>query len=276
MATAHEPVTQGREPSAPAGGPGTAALVDRWIYVFTAGLIFVVVLVGFIPDSFRMLAEIEAGRTAPIPPILHAHALLMGAWITLLLAQAILMATGRRKLHMRTGLAAFVLAPAILVAGFLLVPVRRAQLAEMIATGPAEVALQLQTEVVPFVNNIMLVQIRAGIAFAILAALALYFRRRDPGTHKRLMFLATIVPLPAAIDRMTFLPHSMPESPLTIEIYPLLVIAPLFAWDWHRLGRIHRAYLIWFAVMAPLVLAVALLWNAPDWQRLAAGIGGLG
>ena len=276
MATLHDAPINDPGVLPPVESAGLTAFIDRWIYVFTAGLIFVVVLVGFIPDSMRMLNEIDAGRAAPIPPILHVHAVLMGAWITLLLSQATLMATGRRDLHMRFGVAAFVLAPAILIAGFLLVPTRRGQLVDMIAAAPPEIALRLQTEVVPFVNNIMLVQIRAGIVFAILAALALYFRRRDSGTHKRLMFLATIVPLPAAIDRMTFLPHSMPASPLTIELYPLLVIAPLFAWDWFRLGRIHRAYVIWFAVMAPLIVAVAWLWNTPGWQEAAGRIGGLG
>lgn len=262
--------------TSPGSGPGPAAFVDRWKFVFTAALIFAVVLIGFVPDSVRLVAAVEAGTAAPFPPVLHVHAVLMGAWISLLLIQATLMAMRRPIGHMQLGIASFLLAPAILIAGFLLIPVRRGQLAEIIANAPPAIAMQLQTEVVPFVNNIMLLQIRVGILFAILVALALYFRRRDPATHKRLMILATIVPLPAATDRMTWLPHTFPESPLTAELYPMLVVAPLFLWDLYRRGGVQRAYWIWLALTLPAAILTYSLWGTPAWQDLVGPIGGLG
>src|SRR5688572_21729059 len=76
-----------------------AATIDRWIYVFMAGLFMVTVLVGFIPVSLDKIAAVEAGRRPPFPPVLHVHAVLMGTWIALLLTQAGLVATGRRTLH---------------------------------------------------------------------------------------------------------------------------------------------------------------------------------
>ncbi len=270
MATAHQTI------SVPPAQGGTTAFVDRWIFVFTAALFFVVVLVGFIPDSIRMVAMVNAGAAPPLPPILHVHAVLMGAWISLLLVQATLMATGRKEGHMQLGIAGLFLVPAIVIAGFILIPTRRAQLAEAIANAPAEVAMQLQTELVPFVNDIMLLQIRAGVFFAVLASLALWYRKRDSGMHKRLMFLATLVPMPAATDRMQFLPHTMPESPLTAELFPLLLIAPLFFWDLYRLKTVHRAYWIWAALMIPGAIATAMLWGSPEWYGLVGPIGGLG
>ncbi len=54
---------------------GFTAFVDRWIYVFMAALFVVTVLVGFIPDSSRMLANVEAGARPPLPPILHVFPL---------------------------------------------------------------------------------------------------------------------------------------------------------------------------------------------------------
>ncbi len=231
-----------------------------------AALILAIVLAGFVPDSFRMVARMEAGAAPPIPPILHAHAVLMGSWILLLLAQSTLMATGRRGLHMQLGLIALLLVPAIVIVGFMLVPVRHAQLYAMIAAAPADAAAYLRAEVVPFVTNIMLAQIRIGIVFPVLVALGLYFRKKDSETHKRLMILATVGPLPAAIDRIVFLPTTMPESPLTMDIYSLLVIAPMFFWDLYRRGgRVQRAYVIWFAVMLPTALVQNLLWNTPWW-----------
>ncbi len=260
----------------PPGASGAVAFIDRWKFVFTAAFILVTVLVGFIPDSMRLVAEVEAGMAPRFPLVLHAHAVLTGSWILLLLAQATLMATGARNGHMQLGVVSFLLAPAVLIAGFLLVPTRRAQLAEMIANAPPEIAVRLQTEVVPFVNNIMLLQVRVGVLFAILVALALYFRKRDSATHKRLMVLATIVPLPAAIDRMTFLPHTLPDSPLTAEIYPLVVIAPLFLWDLYRRGAVQKAYWIWIALVLPSAIVTSLLWSNPTWQGLVGPIGGLG
>ncbi len=262
----------------PAGSdePDFVALVDRWIYVFTAAVFFVVVLVGFIPDSLQRIAAVEAGTIPPFPPILHVHAVLMGAWISLLLVQSTLMATGRRTWHMQLGIAGMLIAPAILIAGTILVPVRRSQLAQMIASAPQEVALQLQAEVVPMVNNIMLLQIRAGLLFGILALLALWYRRRNSGMHKRLMFLATLVPMPAAIDRMTFLPHSFPASPLSADLYPLALIAPMFLWDLFRLRRVHAAYIVWAALTIPAAVVVSSLWGTPGWHELAGRIGGLG
>ncbi|MBX7541259.1 hypothetical protein [Qipengyuania sphaerica] len=270
MATLHQSV------SAPPVGTGFTAFVDRWIYVFTAALFFVVVLVGFIPDSMMKIAMVQKGAAPPFPLAMHAHAVLMGAWISLLLVQSVLMATGRRNWHMQLGVAGLFLMPAILVAGFALIPTRRAQYAEMIAGAPADVALRLQTEVVPFVNNIMIMQFRAGIMFAILAGLALWFRKRDSGMHKRLMFLATLVPMPAAIDRMQFIPHTMPASPLSAELYPLLLIAPMFAWDLYRLGKVHRAYLIWGALALTAAVITHFLWDNQAWYDLVGPIGGLG
>lgn len=64
--------------------PGALAdFVDRWIYVFTALLFLAVVMAGFVPDSLTKIAAVETGQRPPFPPILHAHAVLMGAWIML-------------------------------------------------------------------------------------------------------------------------------------------------------------------------------------------------
>jgi hypothetical protein len=265
MTTITDPIIDNPYSASPGTG-GVAAFIDRWMFVFMAALILAIVLVGFVPDSFRMIGRMEAGAAPPIPPILHVHAVLMGSWILLLLAQATLMATGRRGFHMQLGMIALLIAPAIVIVGFMLVPVRQAQLYAMIAAAPADVAAYLRAEVVPFVTNIMLAQIRIGIVFPILVGLALYYRKKNSDTHKRLMVLATIAPLAAATDRMLFLPTTMPASPLTVDIYPLLVIAPMFLWDLYRRGgRIERSYVIWFAVTLPAAVAMNLLWNTPWW-----------
>ena len=83
-----------------------ADLIDRWIFVFMAGLFLLTVLVGFVPDSFALVKGVQIGLLPPLPPILHVHAVLMGSWLLLLMAQTTLVATGHRALHRKLGLTA--------------------------------------------------------------------------------------------------------------------------------------------------------------------------
>ena len=99
-----------------------AQAVDRWIYVFMAASFIAYTLIGFIPDSLAKIAAVEAGQRAPFPLALHAHAVLMGTFLLLLLAQSLLAATGRLQYHRALGIAAFVLGPALVIVGLILVP----------------------------------------------------------------------------------------------------------------------------------------------------------
>lgn len=256
-------------------GGGFTALADRWIYVFMAVLFIATVLVGFIPDSNRMLADVAAGARPPLPPILHVHAVLMGSWLTLLFVQAVLMATGRRGFHMQLGLLGMVLAPAMVMAGFFLIPAMDGQIVEGVRHGPPDVAAQLKA-ILPLVMNIMLIQMRAGFVFAVLVAIALAVRKSDSEVHKRLLFLATAAPLPAATDRMRWLPTSMPDAAWTVDLWPLVVLAPMILWDLYRQRGIHRAYWIWLGVSILPAAAMHLLWGSPWWYKTALGLLGAG
>jgi len=247
-----------------ASPPGVLAFVDRWIWVFMSALFIVTVLVGFIPDSIVKIGAVEAGARPPFPPILHVHAVLMGSWLLLLLAQATLMATGHSAWHKQLGMASFGLAPAIVVAGFILVPTIYHMNWAAAQGAPAAKAAAIHGRLV-FLTNILLVQLRAGFLFPICVAIALWARRPDPGLHKRMMFLATLVPMAASIQRMEWLPTTLPGSPLALSLYALVVISPLFLWDLYRLRSVHRAYLIWLALFVPTGLVVQLLWNSPWW-----------
>ena len=54
--------------------------------------------------------------------------------------------------------------------------------------------------VLPLLDNILLLQIQAGMLFSLFLVIGLRARERDAGFHKRMMILATAVPLGAAID----------------------------------------------------------------------------
>jgi hypothetical protein len=256
------------------GAGAVVAFVDRWMFVFMAGLFFATVLVGFIPDSFGLVRAVQTGARPPLPPILHVHAVLMGSWITLLLVQATLVATGHRAFHRQLGLASLVLAPAMVLAGLILVPTLYHQLWAAVQTAPPPVAAQLKPNLA-LAANIMLGQIRVGILFPLFVALALLARRSDPGTHKRLMILATVGPLPAAIARIHWLPSTMPGNPASADLDTLLWILPMFAWDLYRQGRAPRAYWIWAGANAPLLIAEYALWGSPWWLATVPKLMGL-
>jgi hypothetical protein len=255
-------------------GTPRAHAIDRWIYVFMAAWFIVIVLVGFIPDAMMKVAMVKAGTRPPFPLVMHAHALLMGSFLLLLLAQTWLMATGRRALHMQLGVLGIVLAAALVVVGIILAPTMYYQVWGGAHFGPPSVREAL-APVVPIIENILLLQIAAGVMFAVFITIALTARDRNAGLHKRMVILAIAVPLGAAIDRMNWLPSTMPASPLATDLYVLLAVAPMFVWDVMRNRRVHVAYLIWFPAFAAVAAAVILLWDKPWWHATAQRIMGV-
>ena len=248
--------------------------IDRWIYVFMAALFIAITLTGFIPDSFAKIAAVATGERPPFPLVLHLHSILMGSFLFLLFAQTTLAATGRLKYHRRLGVAAFVLAPAIVVVGFILVPTMYHQIWDGMQTASVEAQAGIQA-LLRFFDNIMLIQIRVGILFPLFILIALMVRKSDSGLHKRMMFLAIAPALPAAFDRITWLPHTLPASPLSPDLYILLAVAPMFIWDLVRTRSVHKAYWIWLAFMVPSSILIHSLWDTNWWHATAPRLVGL-
>lgn len=248
-----------------------AQAIDRWIWVFMAAFFVAITLTGFIPDSLMKVEMVRAGARAPFPLVLHAHAVFMGTFLLLLLAQATLMATGQRGRHMLLGQVAFVLVPAIVVVGIILVPTIYQQVWNAAQAAPPQVQEKLR-HLLSFLDNIALLQLRIGILFPVCIALALRARRTDADFHKRMMFLATVLPLPAAIDRISWLPTTMPGGPLAIDLYTLLAVSPMFLWDLVRHRSVQRAYLVWLGLFLPFAIAADLLWDTPGWHALASQV----
>jgi hypothetical protein len=264
-----------REPRDDAlSGTPRAHAIDRWIFVAMAAWFILIVLGGFIPDSVGLLAAVKAGAQPPLPPILHVHAVLMGSFMLLLLAQSVMMATGRCALHKQVGIAAFVLVPALVVVGMILAPTIYHGVWNGAHHGPPEVQAML-APVVPMLENILLLQMHAGVLFAIFMTMALVARSSNGGFHKRMIFLATAVPLGASLDRMWWLPNTLPGSPLGSDGYILLAVAPLFVWDVIRNRRVHEAYIVWATIYLPASLLIFKLWDTPWWHATARHIMGV-
>jgi hypothetical protein len=256
--------------------PATSALArfaDRWVYVFMAGLFIITALAGFIPDSVAILTEVRAHARPPLPPVMHMHALLMGSWLLLLFAQTLLMAMGRRPLHRKIGAVAVLLVPLILVTMVSLVRIGFEDVATASAAhgvDPAEISnMRL------LVSSLLPEQARAALFFGVFTAWGLWVRNRDPQAHKRLMVLATLMPLPAAIDRIEWLPSTLPASPDSSSLYMLLWLSPVLLYDLLRRGRLHRVYVIGLLLNLPLAIASHFLASSSWWIAAAPRLVGI-
>jgi len=274
MATVAGTISERRSAPDVLSGTPRAHAVDRWIYVFMAAFFLAIVLAGFIPDSLMKIAMVKAGERPPFPPILHVHAVLMGSFLLLFLTQTVLMATGRGDLHRRLGPVAMVLAPALVVVGFILIPTNYHLLWEASQSAdPAKAARAAGA--VNVWDNITLLQIQIGVLFSLFLIIALRAREVDAGMHKRMMILAVAMPLPAGIDRIPWLAHSMPASPLSPELYTLLAVSPMFVWDVVRNRHVHRAYWIWLGFVVPTAIAINVVWDAPWWHAFVRRLMGV-
>lgn len=265
--------SRGRRPDHLSGAP-RAKTIDRWIYVFTAVSFIVITLTGFIPDSLQKIAAVQSGARPPFPVVLHMHAVLMGSFLLLLLVQTALVATGRGDLHRRLGIAGFMLAAVLVLVGLILVPTMYHYAWNAAQAAPPETRARLQQNVL-MRDNIMLLQLRIGLLFPLFLGIALRARRRDAGLHKRMMFLAIAMALPAAIDRIEWLPTTLPATPVSIDLFMLLAVSPMFLWDVARNRTVHRAYLIWFGINLPVALAVYGLWDSAWWHHVAPRLMGV-
>ncbi len=256
---------------------GFGAFADRWIFAFMAGLFFVTTLAGFIPNSFVLLHRVETGVHPPLTPELHMHAVLMGAWMALLLVQTALASTGHRRLHQRLGMVSCVLAPALVVSAVLLFPAIARSYNEFLVNPPPgfdpDGLGRARAYSLPFK---MLEGIRHLVVFSVLVAWAWWVRHRDAETHKRLMILATAALLVVAINRLRSygLPMHLYDY-LPVFFWEAVWLAPLLLYDLVRLRRVPKAWWIWLAVAAPPTYAFKLLAQTPWWMEVTRRLLGL-
>jgi len=250
----------GVDTRAPRSGSPLARAIDRWIYVYMAASFVVITLVGFIPDSVGMITAVQTGARGPLPLVLHFHAVLMGSFLLLVLAQTTLAATGRLDMHRRLGRLAMILVPALVLVGFILVPTTYHAIYYAAQSAPPSARADLQ-QLVRIRDDIMLFQLRIGILFPLFIFLGLRARGKDGAFHKRMMILATAATLQAAINRIEWLPSTLLASPLSSDLYLLAIVSPLFIWDVVRTRTINRAYLTWLGLYVVVSIAVYSAWN---------------
>jgi hypothetical protein len=220
-----------------------------------------VAFLGFAPTYFRPLAS----GSFKANPIIHIHALAFFGWSVFIVLQAWLVNSGNVARHRAVGLIGISLATAMTIFGFLatLNAMKHAAAIGMTEQGIAFAIVPL-----------------SGIAFfAVTFALAISAVRR-PEEHKRLMLLASVSILDAAVARwfLVFLAPAGAAGPPPVGVtippafvaYLLLVAAMIY--DWRTRGRPHRVYVIGGTALLLVKLLNLPISMSAAWLSLAGSI----
>lgn len=227
---------------------------DRLFYSYIATALAVTVFVGFGPTYyFALLADGPAATITgqPLTTFVHLHGLLFTAWVLLFLTQTVFIATRRVKLHQRMGIAGAALAAAMIAMGL-------ATAIEGAARGTAPTGVDpLAFLAIPFVDMVL---------FAAFVSAALWNRRlRD--SHKRLMLLAYISIMAAAVAR---LPGLLPLGPFAFYGLAFVFLGVAIAHDYASQRRVHPAYIWGGALLVLSVPARLMISETTAWRSFAA------
>ncbi len=204
-------------------------------YVGVALLITVIVFTGF---SRSFYGTVVAGVAHPW--IIHVHAAVYVGWLALLITQTVLAARGQIALHRRVGAFGIGYAVLVFVLGLIVsvaVPVIH------VRAGDWPMARAEQFLPVPLGDMVLF-----GGFFG--AAIAY---RRQPEIHKRLILLAAVAIMFAAVGRLWFV-DSIPVR-LAVWYTPVLVA---MAYDLFTRRRIHPVYWMGAAAMGVAFLRIPL------------------
>jgi hypothetical protein len=196
---------------------------ERFFYVGMAVVAALIVFAGFSRTYY--LKYLFANL--PLTPLVHLHGFLFTGWIVLLVSQVTLVAADRTDIHRRLGVAGAVLAGLMIIVGPLTAISAAKQGHAPPGAPPALVFLSI-----PLFDILV---------FAILIAAGFYFRRQ-PQTHKRLMLLATLGILPAAIARLPFAFIRANGPPAFFGVTDLILLSCI-AYDSIANRRLHPAFL---------------------------------
>lgn len=231
---------------------------DRSFFLAYVGLIWLGILVGFVPDMIRHVQL----HKAPYPLAVHLHAAAMVGWLVLLTTQVLLIRAGRADIHRRLGVAGVALAVAVVALSPIaaIVTDRNRMLGPN--PEPAFVAPQL-LDIIAF-------------AGAVSAAIAL---RAKAAAHKRLILLATLCLVDAGFSRIWGRRGVYAELgggfwAFMASVYAgnAVLILGIGLYDLITRRRLHPAYVGGSAWVVGLLSLGGLLYVSPWWTPVARTI----
>lgn len=211
-------------------------MADRKLVLAAAVAFPLVVLIGYF-KSYYAISFFQDAR--PIAnALVHAHGIVMSAWVLYFVAQVALIRTKNIKLHMTMGFAGIALAGLVIVVG--------------LAT--AYDAMLIRRSAPPGVDphGFFLLPVSDMVLFIVLFASAVYYRKR-PAEHKGLMLLTAINFMPAALFRVSIVPE--PYTYFWAFGLPAIAAVAILAWRTWKIGSLNKVFA---AGVALLVAAIPL------------------
>lgn len=240
----------------------SSRVAERRFYLAFALLIFAAVLLGFGRTFFlRPWFPEWVALHAPREPFFLLHGTFTAAWFVVLIVQASLVSAGRVDVHRRLGKLSMGLAAAVVVMG-----ATAAVIAARRPTGFVDVPASPQ--------EFLAIPLSGLAQFAVFAALA-YARRGNGQAHKRLMLLASLSIVGAAIVRWPLAVIAM-QSPVpgfgVSDLLACSFLLPMAAWDLASLGRVHPVTLFGGLALIAMVPITMTLSQSSVWLSFAGWI----
>jgi hypothetical protein len=220
---------------------------DHYFFSGMALLMAATVFAGFAPTYYM------AGMFhAPLPSLtIHLHGAAFTLWMLVFIAQTSLAAAGRIDVHRKLGLAGICLACVMVVLGVMAAT-------DSLVRGAGPPGRDVKAFYIITMSNMLI--------FAVLIFFA-FRARRDPSTHKRLMLVASISLLLAAISRLpiAYTYRNPPHGAVISYVF----LALLISYDLWSTHKIHRATL-WASAFIVFVYQIRVFIGRTDaWHAFA-------
>ncbi|HEX4480909.1 MAG TPA: hypothetical protein VH082_08885 [Rudaea sp.] len=225
------------------------ALGERRYYLTASLILIAVTLAGFSIDADLVF------HLDQLSALVLLHGLLMFGWLAMFATQVTLVAVGRVDLHRRLGVAGTVLAATLVVVGI-------ATIVVAVKLGGDHMPPHMAAA--PFLASAF----ELLFTFGVLVAFGIGLRRRRD-YHKRLMLLATIPLLDAAIVRFvgTYTTWTFDPTDIRNGIIALCVVV-----DTIRCRRLHPAFLAGAAFILICDQIANGLAVMPAWEHFTAWV----
>jgi hypothetical protein len=232
---------------------------ERYDRVFYSGIsiaMALTVFIGFAPTYYSKLfadAPLLTFGRAPFTSLVHLHGILFTTWTLLFVVQTALVAQHRVAIHRKLGVLGGLLAGAMIVAG-----TATAIKAAAAGSAPAGVS-PLSFLAIPLTDMVL---------FGGFVATALWMRRNKEA-HKRLMLLAFVSILTAAVARF---PGVLPQGPFVFFGLTFIFLLIAVAYDIASRRRIHPVYLWGVPLLVASVPLRLMLSSTGIWRTFAETI----
>lgn len=222
---------------------------DRSLFLAAAVTFPLIVLAGYFKSYYfsSFFSEVRPVANA----LVHAHGVVMSAWVIYFVAQVALIRSKNVRLHMTMGMAGIALAALVVIVG--LATAYDAQLVRNSAPPGADP------------HEFFILPVGDMLLFVVFFAAAIYYRKR-PLDHKSLMLMTAINFMPAALFRIPI----VPESYVMLFAFgvPTLIAVASLVWLWAKHGKFNRVFaaaIVLYIVTSPFTFRMMLA-NTAAWH----------